>query len=65
MALKEGTLEIRIISNNNAWKYGNWYKHLVEQKFNVMMYSITEDEYTVFYEGKYLQLPGKDIKRLN
>lgn len=49
--LYEGERIIRIISNRNAWKYGSWYKDLVEKEFSTLAFSITEAEYTVEYNG--------------
>lgn len=61
MGVYGGKREITINSNKNAWKYGDWYKELVGTKVNAMMYSITEDEYTVEYNGEFKKLPGKDV----
>jgi hypothetical protein len=62
MSIRTGQRIIRIKSTRAARKYGNWYKDLLGQEFDVLMYSMTEAEYTVKHGEDLKILPDEDIE---
>lgn len=62
MVIKSGERKIRIINDQDAWKYGGWYKGLVGKEFSAIIYDIICAEYIVAYEDGYKVLPEKSVE---
>lgn len=58
----DGVRIVKIVSTKKARLWSDWYKDLVGQEFEVLMYDMIAAEYTVKHGDKFYRLPDEDVE---